>query len=287
MSYLITYFKGMLMGIADVVPGVSGGTIALITGIYQRLINSIAAADMSALKLLMRGQIKKTWQHIDGWFLVAVFGGILSAIFLFAGLIKKLLLDYPVLTWSFFFGLIIASALLLLVANQSKHIIHWLLLLFGIALGFVLSTTNLGTLPDGFIGIFIAGCIAICAMILPGISGSLILILLGKYQTILFAVHEHEWSTLLIFSLGCLLGLMLFSRLLKWLLARHYTATIFTLAGLMVGTLYKVWPWKINELNVAPLVQPNPQILLAISLMFLASFLVWLLFKLDKRSQLS
>ena len=284
MNYLFIYLKGMLMGIADVVPGVSGGTIALITGIYQRLINAIAAADTSALKLLLRGEIKKAWQHIDGWFLVAVFGGILSAIFLFASLIKKLLLDYPILTWSFFLGLIVASALLLLLANKSKHPIHWLLLVLGVVLGYVLSTNSLGTLPDGSMGVFIAGCIAICAMILPGISGSLMLILLGKYETLLNAVHDREWSTLFIFALGCLIGLMLFSRLLKWLLARYHTATIFTLAGLMLGTLYKVWPWKLNTLNVSPLAHHEPQLLFSTLLMLLAAFLVWLLFKLDKQA---
>lgn len=275
------------MGIADVVPGVSGGTIALITGIYQRLINAIAAADASALKLLMRGQVKKAWQHIDGWFLVAVFGGILSAIFLFASLIKKLLFAYPVLTWSFFLGLIVASALFLLLANKSKHLSHWLLLLLGVLLGYFLSSKSLGTLPEGSLGIFIAGCIAICAMILPGISGSLILILLGKYETVLNAVHEREWSTLIVFALGCLLGLMVFSRLLKWLLAHYHKATIYTLAGLMLGTLFKVWPWKIAELNVLPLNHPQPELLMSIVLMLLATVFVWVLFKLDKRSQVA
>ena len=136
-------------------------------------------------------------------------------------------------------------------------------------------------------GIFIAGCIAICAMILPGISGSLILILLGKYETVLNAVHEREWSTLIVFALGCLLGLMVFSRLLKWLLAHYHKATIYTLAGLMLGTLFKVWPWKIAELNVLPLNHPQPELLMSIVLMLLATVFVWVLFKLDKRSQAS
>ncbi|MCB1583410.1 MAG: DUF368 domain-containing protein [Xanthomonadales bacterium] len=284
MNQLFTYFKGMLMGIADLVPGVSGGTIALITGIYERLINAIASANMNTFKLLFKGQIGQAWRQIDGWFLIAVFAGILTSVFLFASLLKMLFANYPVPTWSFFFGLIIASALLLLKKNWVAKPLIWLFLLFGAGLGYVLSTQSLGYLPDGQIGILIAGTIAISAMILPGISGSLILILLGKYQTVLNAVHDRDWFTLIVFAAGCVIGLMVFSRILKWLLKHHHNATLYTLIGLMLGTLFKVWPWKSAEINILPVNHPEPQLLFSVVLMFIASIFVWLLFKLDKKS---
>jgi len=284
MKYVIIYLKGMLMGIADLVPGVSGGTIALIAGIYQRLINAIAAVNMKCLKLLLSGQINKVWKQIDGWFLLAVFAGILTSIFLFASLLKMLFIEHPVLTWAFFFGLIIASAVLLIKKNWNANPFLWLFLVIGVILGYVLSTQSLGYLPNGAIGILLAGMIAISAMILPGISGSLILILLGKYQTLLAAVHDRDWGTLLLFACGCVIGLMVFSRLLKWLLARFHDATLYTLAGLMLGTLFKVWPWKSNETNVWPTDHVEPQLIFTVLLMLLASLFVWLLFKLDKKS---
>ncbi len=284
MNYLMTYLKGMLMGIADLVPGVSGGTIALITGIYQRLINAIAAANLNSLKLLFKGQIKNLWTQIDGWFLLALFAGLLTAVFVFAGIIKSLLANQPVLTWSFFFGLIVASAVLLLNKHRSNHLINWFLLVFGVFLGYYLSTQSMAILPTGTLGIFMAGMIAISAMILPGISGSLILILLGKYQSILAAVENREWLTLLIFAGGCVVGLMLFSRLLKWLLARFHHATLYTLAGLMLGTLFKVWPWKSVGVNVLPWEHPQSQIIFALLLMGLAATSVLLLFKMDRKA---
>ncbi len=279
MTYFLIYLKGMLMGIADLVPGVSGGTIALIAGIYQRLINAIAAVNLNSLKLLFSGQVAKAWKQIDGWFLLAVFAGILTSIFLFASLIQYLLAAHTVLTWAFFFGLIISSAVLLLKQHASTHLLNWFLLAFGVFLGYFLSTQSLVALPTGNLGILLAGMIAISAMILPGISGSLILILLGKYQTLLLAVDSRDWLTLLVFAAGCVMGLLVFSRLLKWLLMHFKTGTIFTLAGLMLGTLFKVWPWQAAGNNVMPFNHPNPQLLYAIALMALASVFVWLLAK--------
>ncbi len=271
------------MGIADLVPGVSGGTIALIAGIYQRLINAIASVNYKSIKHLLSGQIKQAWKQVDGWFLLAVFAGILSSIFLFARLIKYLLANHAVLTWSFFFGLIVAAALLLIIKNHTKHGANYLLLILGVALGYLLSTQSMGTLPAGLLGTFIAGSIAICAMILPGISGSLILILLGKYLHLVNAVEARDWYTLFVFALGCLLGLLVFSKLLKWLLAHCYSATIYTLAGLMLGTLFRVWPWQINTANISPFNHPHPQFLLSLLMMTLAGLLVWWLFKIDQK----
>lgn len=287
MTYLFIYLKGMLMGIADLVPGVSGGTIALIVGIYQRLINAIASVNLTNIKLLFSGQIKTAWQQVDGWFLSAIFIGMLSAIFLFASLIKHLLEVHTILTWSFFFGLIITSAVLLITTNKSPKWQSWLMLAFGIGLGYFLSSQSIAVFPGGLLGIYLAGMIAICAMILPGISGSLILILLGKYQVLITAVENKDWTTLFIFAGGCVIGLMVFSRFLKWLLARHFTATIYTLAGLMLGTLFKVWPWKnaLSGNNTSPFTHPDPQLILALALMFIAGVLVWLLFGINSRNK--
>ena len=283
MTYLFIYLKGMLMGMADLVPGVSGGTMALITGIYERLIQAIAAINWDCVKQVFSGQFKKTWQQIDGWFLLTLFAGLLTAVFLFASLIKSLLSNQPLLTWSFFFGLIVASAILLLNQHRSKQVVPWLFLLLGVALGYLLSTQSMALLPAGQLGVLLAGMIAISAMILPGISGSLILILLGFYQTILAAVEQRDWLTLAIFAAGCGIGLMVFSRLLRWLLARFHLATLYTLAGLMLGTLFRVWPWKAMEQNIWPSLHPEPNWLPALLLMVLASAFVWTLFKLDRR----
>ncbi|TDR20749.1 DUF368 domain-containing protein [Marinicella litoralis] len=282
MNYLMIYLKGMLMGFADLVPGVSGGTMALITGIYQRLINAIAAINIKAFKLVLIGQINHAWRQIDGWFLLAVFLGMISSIFLFASLIKYLLTNHSILTWSFFFGLIVSSAVLLIGNNLTKNGLNWLLLVLGVVVGYILSTQSIGGMPEGLLGILIAGMIAISAMILPGISGSLILILLGKYQSILGAVENREWTILLVFAAGCLIGLMVFSRLLKWLLAHFYQATIYALAGLMLGTLFKVWPWKSATGNVSPFDHAQPQLIYAMCLMIMATVFVYIISRVKK-----
>lgn len=269
MNYMWIYIKGMLMGMADVVPGVSGGTLALITGIYERLIKAIARVDGDFFGALLKLNIARAWRHIDGWFLLAVFAGILTAIFMFAGVLSHLLASQPVLTWSFFMGLIVAAAFLLVAAERSKKLLHWLWLLLGIVFGYVLSTQALFVLPTGSVGIFLAGMIAICAMILPGISGSLILVLLGKYALLLEAAHQREWLTLSIFACGALLGLLLFSKLLKWLLAHYHKAMIYFLSGLMLGTVFKVWPWQtVAEVNVWPWQHGSPQYLMSVVMLF-------------------
>ncbi len=273
------------MGIADLVPGVSGGTIALITGIYQRLINAIASINLNTLHRVLKGQISSAWKQIDGWFLLSVFLGMISAIFIFAGLIKYLLSNHSVLTWSFFFGLIVSSAVLLITQNLSNKMLNWFLLVIGVFVGYILSTQSISGMPSGSLGIFLAGMIAISAMILPGISGSLILILLGKYQSLLNAVENREWLTLFTFAVGCLIGLMVFSRLLKWLMAHFYQATIYGLAGLMLGTLFKVWPWKSVSGNILPFQHDHPKLTLAIFMMAIAVVFVVLLSRVKKNNK--
>ncbi len=252
MIWLGLYLRGLAMGVADLIPGVSGGTIALIAGIYERLINAIAAVDGVALGHVFKGRIARFWQHIDGWFLLTVLAGILTSLVLLAGGIKYLLSNHPLPTWSFFFGLILASALLLIKHIKQLKATHVLALLAGFALGAWVSLSAGVLLPDDHWAFVLAGAIAVSAMILPGISGSLLLILIGKYAAMLEALHSGDALRIGLFIVGALIGLVIFSRLIKWALARHHDAMIAALSGLMLGSLIKVWPWKIADGNVWP-----------------------------------
>ncbi|MCA6077960.1 DUF368 domain-containing protein [Fulvivirga sedimenti] len=241
---LLIFLKGMGMGGADVVPGVSGGTIALIAGIYERLLNAIRSVDMDALKLLLRFQLKELWTKIDGAFLLPLLLGILTSLLTLARLIKYLMSDHPIPLWSFFFGLILISAFWVL-----KEIKQWkagtvIFLIAGVIIAFLITTLTPAETPEAYWFIFLSGAIAICAMILPGISGSFILLILGKYEYILEALNERDFVTIGIFALGCLTGLLSFSRVVSWLLRHYHNATIALLAGFMLGSLNKVWPWK-------------------------------------------
>jgi putative membrane protein len=234
----------MLMGAADIVPGVSGGTMAFITGIYDRLLASIRAFDLPFLGLLYRRRLRTAWEHVDGAFLLALLLGIGTSIVSLARLIAWLLAQYPVPLWAFFFGLILASALVLL-----RQVGHWNpgragCLLLGLLAAAAIALSPVVALTPGLPGVFIAGFIAICAMILPGISGSFILILLGMYGPVLAAVNNFEWQVLLVFAIGAATGLMCFSRLLYWLLHRFHSATMALLTGFLFGSLLVVWPWK-------------------------------------------
>lgn len=232
------------MGAADVVPGVSGGTIAFITGIYEELVNSIKSINAEALKYLFKQGFGVFWKQINGNFLVAVFLGILISIFSLAKLLEHLLNTYPILVWSFFFGLIVASAIYV-----AKKITHWNLkkvagLMAGIGVAYLITELTPAQTPEASWFIFISGALAICAMILPGISGAFILLLLGKYQFVIGAVGNLNLSVLAILILGALVGLISFSNLLSWFLRKHHDVTIAVLSGFMVGSLNKVWPWK-------------------------------------------
>jgi len=243
-NYLLLILRGCAMGAADVVPGVSGGTIAFITGIYEELIDSIKNIDLQALKLLFRLQWTAFWKKINGSFLLAVVTGIAISIFSLAKLMTWLLDHHPIYIWSFFFGLIIASSVLV-----SKEIRKWnpaaiLSLLAGAAAAFGITTMTPASTPDAWWFIVLAGAIAICAMILPGISGAFILLLLGKYTFILGAVSGLNIGVLLLFAAGAVAGIISFSHLLSWLLKNHHTVTVAVLTGFMIGSLNKVWPWK-------------------------------------------
>ncbi len=237
------WLKGVLMGAADVVPGISGGTMALITGIYDRLIGAIAAVTPANTGLLLRGRFKVFWQRIDGYFLLVLLAGIVSAFVFLAGAIRWLLAHHPLPTWSFFFGLILGSAILIMRQTRTKSPTQWLWLLPGFVTGWWISGLTPLHVDPSLPMVFFAGMLAIMAMILPGISGSFILLLLGMYTVLLTAVDERQWPVLALFAAGASLGLLAFSHALKWLLARYHDQTLRLLCGLMLGSLKKIWPW--------------------------------------------
>lgn len=238
------YLRGMLMGAADIVPGVSGGTIAFITGIYDRLIAAISAADHHTAMLLLRGQWRAAGAAIDGGFLLALALGIITSIVSLAHLLAWLLEAYPLLVWAFFFGLIAGSALLLI-----RHVSHWRALTVSALMTGVVVAAAIALLPatqlgEGSLALFFAGFVAICAMILPGISGSFILVLLGMYGPVLAAVEDFDLFSLAILAAGAVCGLLVFSRLLNWLLKQFHAVCMAVLTGFLVGSLLVVWPWK-------------------------------------------
>lgn len=233
------------MGGADVVPGVSGGTIAFITGIYEELLNSISKIDVDAVRLLLKFKLKEFWVHINGTFLIVLLSGILTSVFSLATVITYLLEHHPISIWSFFFGLIIISAVL--VAKEIREW-NWLVILaalIGIAIAYFVTIASPSQTSNSLIFVFISGAIAICAMILPGISGAFILLLLGKYTYIFTALKEFNFPVIIVFGLGCITGLLSFSRVISWLLKNYYNTAVALLAGFMIGSLNKIWPWKI------------------------------------------
>ena len=243
LKYPVVVIKGACMGAADVVPGVSGGTIALLMGIYQRLIDAIHSV-LPALPLLLKGRLRLFWRSIDGTFLALLFGGILLSVLSIAKLMTWLLETHPVQVWSLFFGLILASSFFVLKGVGKLRIQHLLAMVAGIAAAAAISLLSPAETPDAWWFIFLSGAIAICAMILPGISGSFILLLLGKYEFIMQAVTTMNVPVLMLFAAGAVVGLLSFSQLLSWLLKQYYATTLSLLSGFMLGSLVKVWPWK-------------------------------------------
>ncbi|GIU12127.1 MULTISPECIES: DUF368 domain-containing protein [unclassified Shewanella] len=244
MNYLKTYLKGMAMGAADVVPGVSGGTIAFIAGILDPLLESIKKINPSLFGVIKEKGIKAAFMHINGPFLVCVFGGILTSIFTLAKLITYLLDTHPIPVWSFFFGLIVISVIHML--KQVKGFTFGRLALFAIGVAFAWGITMLNpiALEMTYLNVFLGGCIAITAMILPGISGSFILLLLGLYTPVIGAVKNFEIGIIVTFAAGAAIGILCFSHVLSALLRKFHDATLVFLIGLMLGTLGKIWPWK-------------------------------------------
>ncbi len=242
--YLLVTVKGLCMGAADVIPGVSGGTIAFLTGIYGELIDSIKSIDIKALKFLFTGKFRQFWLKINGNFLFSLVLGILISIFSLAKLMQYLLLHQPISLWSFFLGLILASPIYIIKEIEGKKLIHLIPTIVGMAVGVLICLISPTETTDALWFIFLCGAIGICAMILPGISGSFVLLLLGKYAYIIGAVSDFNIPVLVVFALGALIGIILFSKFLSWLLKKAYNSTLFFLSGLMIGSLVKVWPWK-------------------------------------------
>ena len=236
--------KGFAMGAANVIPGVSGGTIALLTGIFNELIGALnALLTPKAWKLLFKGNFREFWEYIHGTFLLWLGAGVVASVFSLAKLMEYVLSHHPVQTWAFFFGLILVSAVFMLADLKGKKAVDVLWLAIGAAMGAAICLLSPSTTPDAPWFIAICGAIAICTMILPGISGSFILVLLGKYDYIMGAVSNLDIPVLAVFAVGCVVGIVAFSKILHWLIAHFEKQTLLVLIGFTVGSLVKVWPW--------------------------------------------
>lgn len=232
------------MGAADVVPGVSGGTVAFIMGIYEELIQSIKSIDLNAMRLLLQLRIAEFWKLINGNFLITLVSGIFVSLISLAKLMLYLLEHHPVSIWSFFFGLILISTPLILRDVKKWNVAAVISFIVGALLAYWITIVSPAETPNNLFFIFCCGAIAICAMILPGISGAFILLLLGKYEFMITALTEFNIPVILVFITGCILGLLGFSHFLNWILKNYRFATLALLAGFMLGSLNKVWPWK-------------------------------------------
>ena len=301
LDYFVLILKGIAMGAADLVPGVSGGTIAFISGIYEELISSLNVINLSLIKTIKTEGLKSTWEKINGNFLVAILLGIAISILSLSKLITWLLLEKPILVWAFFFGLVLASILFVIKKINQWKLGEFLGLIIGTFLAYQL--TKLGALgnSESMFYLFISGSIAICAMILPGISGAFILVLLGSYNTILQAINDKSIGKLAVFMAGAIVGILSFSKLLKWVFKTYKSITLAVLTGFMVGALAKIWPWKkaltyrinskginvpLNEECISPLsFDGNPQILSAIALMVFGFLMILILEKIGSKNK--
>lgn len=236
--------RGMGMGAVDVIPGVSGGTIALITGIYQELINSIRSVNAGLLKTLAREGLPAAWKQLNGNFLAAVVGGILLSVFSLVRVLSWLFEHYAILVWAFFFGLIVGSALYVGRRIERWTLFSFLMLLFGTLLAYYITIATPATGPETLWFIFLSGAIAFCAMVLPGISGAFILVLLGSYEFMVHAVKDFRLGVIAVFGVGGVLGIIAFSNVIAWLFRKFPGATLALLTGFMIGSLNKLWPWK-------------------------------------------
>nr|BFF41611.1 DUF368 domain-containing protein [Tenacibaculum mesophilum] len=296
-DYFVIMLKGIAMGAADVVPGVSGGTIAFISGIYEELLGSISNINLKLLKTLKKEGFKSAWKQVNGNFLVTLFVGIFISIVSLAKMISWLLMHHPVLVWSFFFGLVLASVIYIAKQVTQWNLVSGILLMLGAILAYYITTLNpLVSENSSMSFMFLAGAIAICAMILPGISGSFILVLLGAYKPVLAAVNNRDLTTITVVGLGAIVGLLLFSRVLKYLFENYKNHTLVVLTGFIIGSLNKIWPWKkvltyrinshgeqipFNELSISPFsYDGNPQLMYAIILALIGFALILLLEKL-------
>lgn len=285
MQYIQWIIKGLAMGAADVVPGVSGGTLAFILGIYERLLAAISNCNLEALRLVGRGKIQAAWQHIDGTFLLCLFGGVLLSIFSLAGLITYLMEHRPIPLWALFCALIV-TALPHLCTSLRWSIWRLVLCAVGVLFALMVGMLTPRELEPELWMFFVAGAVAICAMILPGISGSFILLMSGMYAPVLLAVTELQLGILALFMLGCIIGLLSFSRVLNWLLLHYHDASLALLIGIVIGALYRIWPWQLEQQLYLPW-QYAAQIGQADTMLALISaaagvVIMWMLLNLEK-----
>lgn len=246
-NYLFIFLKGLAMGAANVIPGVSGGTIALITGIFERLINAVKAFDLEAIRMLFTGQIKALWQKVDGGFLVAVFTGIAISILSVARLFKGIMESETgtTLLMAFFFGLILVSIFAVGATVKKWSIKNIIALVIGLAIAVGIALVNPASESQAFWYLMICGVVAMCSMILPGLSGSFVLIIMGNYKLVMVdAVSDLNTSILIPVAIGAVVGLLAFSRILSWVFTRYRDLTIALMTGFIAGSLVTIWPWK-------------------------------------------
>lgn len=313
-DYFFITLKGMAMGAADVVPGVSGGTIAFISGIYQELIDSINKVDFSFFLTWKKESFQAAWQKINGSFLLSLIIGIAISILSLAKVITHLLKNEPIAVWSFFFGLVIASIVFVGKQITEFSFKNIFALMIGTVISFYITIAEPTASPDSYFYLFLSGFIAIIAMILPGISGAFILLLMGSYEIVMHTINQFReavfkldlvmlWSAIskiLVFGLGAIIGLKLFSKILHWMFDQYKNLTLALLTGFMLGSLNKVWPWKktletrINSHGeIVPFLEKsilpaefvgNSQVFLALILMLFGFLTIFLLEKIAHKS---
>ena len=257
-EHIANFLKGFAMGVANVIPGVSGGTIALLTGIFERLINALKSFDVEAVRLLLKFKFREFAQHVDFGFLLSVFVGVGVSIISVAKLLEFLFQSYPVYVWSFFFGLILVSVWFVGKSIGKIDVAAAVSFVVGAAVAFGLSVMNPATENTAFWYLIICGAVAVCSMILPGLSGSFVLILMGNYQLIMiYAVSHFDMKIIVPVAVGVVVGLLAFSHFLSWLLSRYARQTMAVLTGFIFGSLGTIWPWK----NPVYLMQDGAEVL--------------------------
>ncbi len=298
LQYFFITLKGLAMGAADVVPGVSGGTIAFISGIYEELITSINNVNLSLFKTLKKDGFKVFWTQLNGNFLVALFLGIFISVFSLAKGISWLLVNQPIILWSFFFGLVVASIFFVGKSLEKWNLAAIVMFVLGAVIAYYITTLPPAENTESLPYLFFSGALAICAMILPGISGAFILVLLGSYKVILEAVHERDLKIVTIVGLGAIFGILSFAKVLKWLFTSYKNITLAVLTGFILGSLPKIWPWKkiletkvfdekvivIKDQSVSPFAfEGDNQLLFAIILALVGFSLIFILEKLASK----
>ena len=299
-EYFIIGLKGVAMGAADVVPGVSGGTIAFISGIYDELIDSINSFDLSKIKMLKSEGIVATFKAVNGAFLMSLLLGIGLSVLSLARLFKYLIENKPIFIWAFFFGLVLASIVFIAKQIEKWSILAVVLLVIGTGLAYYISIVPaMGSSNNSPLFLMLAGALAICAMILPGISGAFILLLLGAYKPALDAIHNYDFKKIAFLGIGAVIGLLSFAKVLKWLFNHYRNATLALLTGFVIGSLNKIWPWKevlksemingklkiLQEKNISPFTVENNHLFAAIGLAIMGFLVILILEKVGKHQK--